>query len=137
MNSFSELTKKKIKIEFSDDDGGNYTLSLDGSMSRDKVLKIMDMVELLGGNEEKEKPSLLSKDTSFGKLYDLIENKFPLGSFTSNDILEVYEDEFNMPIRLSTISTYLSRFEKKKLLSREWSASGWIYKKIRIMPTQV
>lgn len=134
---FSELTKKKIKIEFSDDDGGNYTLSLDGSMSRDKVLKIMDMVELLGGNEEKEKSSLLSKDTSFGKLYDLIEKKFPLGSFTSTDILEVYEDEFNMPIRLSTISTYLSRLEKKKLLSREWSTSGWIYKKIRIMPTQI
>lgn len=134
---FSELTKKKIKIEFSDDEGGNYTLSLDGSMSRDKVLKLMDMVELLGGNEEKEKTSLLSKDSSFGKLYDLIENKFPLGSFTSNDILEVYEDEFNMPIRLSTISTYLSRLEKKKLLSREWSASGWLYKKIRIMLTQI
>lgn len=131
------MTKKKIKIEFSDDEGGNYTLSLDGSMSRDKVLKLMDMVELLGGNEEKEKTSLLSKDSSFGKLYDLIENKFPLGSFTSNDILEVYEDEFNMPIRLSTISTYLSRLEKKKLLSREWSASGWLYKKIRIMPTQI
>lgn len=131
------MTKKKIKIEFSDDEGGNYTLSLDGSMSRDKVLKLMDMVELLGGNEEKEKTSLLSKDSSFGKLYDLIENKFPLGSFTSNDILEVYEDEFNMPIRLSTISTYLSRLEKKKLLSREWSASGWLYKKIRIMLTQI
>lgn len=130
------MTKKKIKIEFSDDDGGNYTLSLDGSMSRDKVLKIMDMVELLSGNEEKEKTSLLSKDTSFGKLYDLIDKKFPLGSFTSSDILETYEDEFKKPIRLSTISTYLSRLEQKKLLSREWSTSGWIYKKIRILSTQ-
>ena len=30
-----------------------------------------------------------------------IENKFPLGSFTSNDILECYEDEYTESIKLS------------------------------------
>lgn len=131
------MTKRKLKIEFNDGEGGNYSLSLDGTMSRDKVLKIMDMVELLGGKEEEnEKTSTLSKNTSFGKIYSLVEKKFPLGSFTSTDILESYEDEFNEPIKLSTISTYLSRLEQKKLLKREWAASGWLYKRTRIMSSQ-
>jgi|TARA_B100001971_G_scaffold106200_1_gene97699 hypothetical protein len=125
-----------MKIEFNDGEGGNYSLSLDGSISRDKILKIIDMVELIDGNEDKEKVQNLSKDTSFGKLYNLIEKKFPLGSFTSTDILETYEDEFNKSIRLSTISTYLARLEQKKLLSREWTTSGWLYKRVRIMSIQ-
>ena len=125
-----------MKIEFNDGEGGNYSLSLDGSISRDKILKIIDMVELIDGNEDKEKVQNLSKDTSFGKLYNLIEKKFPLGSFTSTDILEAYEDELNMTIKLSTISTYLSRLEQKKLLIREWTNSGWLYRRVRIMPIQ-
>ena len=130
------MTKRKIKIEFNDGDGGNYSLSLDGSISRDKVLKIIDMVELIDGNKNDNNKLNLSKDTSFGKIYDLIENKFPLGSFTSTDILEAYEDEFNITIKLSTISTYLSRLEQKKLLIREWTNSGWLYRRVRIMPIQ-
>ena len=130
------MTKKKIKIEFSDGEGANYSLSLDGSLSRDKVLKILDMVELIDGKEDREKVNTLSNETSFGKLYNLVEKKFPLGSFTSTDILETYEDELNISIRLSTISTYLSRLEQKKLLTREWTTSGWLYKKTRSMPIQ-
>ena len=67
-----------MKIEFNDGEGGNYSLSLDGSISRDKILKIIDMVELIDGNEDKEKVQNLSKDTSFGKLYNLIEKKLHL-----------------------------------------------------------
>lgn len=130
------MTRRKLKVEFSDGEGGNYTITLDGSMSRSKVLKIMDMVELFGGKEEQEEPASLSKDTSFGKLYYLIEKKFPLGSFTSTDILEAYEDEYRCPVRLSTISTYLSRFEQKQFLIRQRTSTGWTYRRMRIKPTQ-
>jgi len=132
------LAQRKIKIEFNDGDGGKYTFSLDGSMSREKVLKIMDIVELLGDKEGQEEPQAqsISGDTSFGKLYQLIEKKFPLGSFTSADVLEAYEDEYNKPARLSTISTYLSRLEQKRLLTRQRTASGWIYRRERIGSVQ-
>jgi hypothetical protein len=130
------LTQRKIKIEFNDGDGGKYTISLDGSMSREKVLKMMDIVELLGNKEEQETTQIISGDTSFGKLYQLIEKKFPLGSFTSADVLEAYEDEYNKPARLSTISTYLSRLEQKRLLTRQRTASGWIYRRERIGSVQ-
>ena len=107
-------------------------------MSREKVLKMMDIVELLGNKEGQEELQAqpISGDTSFGKLYQLIEKKFPLGSFTSADILEAYEDEYNRPSRLSTISTYLSRLEQKQLLTRQRTASGWIYRRERIGSVQ-
>ncbi len=132
------MAQRKIKIEFNDGDGGKYTISLDGSMSREKVLKIMDFVELLDDKEGQQEPQaqVISGDTSFGKLYQLIEKKFPLGSFTSADVLEAYEDEYNKPARLSTISTYLSRLEQKRLLTRQRTASGWIYRRERIGSVQ-
>ncbi len=130
------MAQRKIKIEFNDGDGGKYTISLDGSMSREKVLKIMDIVELLGDKAGQEEAQTISGDTSFGKLYQLIEKKFPLGSFTSADVLEAYEDEYNKPARLSTISTYLSRLEQKRLLTRQRTASGWIYRRERIGSVQ-
>ncbi len=125
-----------MKIEFDDGNDGSYTITLEGSMSRDKVLKIIDMVELLGGKEEQEESIQLSKDTSFGKLYQLIENNFPLGSFTSTDILEAYEDEYRRPVRLSTISTYLSRLQQKHLLTRQRTSTGWTYRRARIKSIQ-
>jgi predicted transcriptional regulator len=97
----------------------------------------MDMVELLGDREEQTESIQISNDTSFGKLYHIIEKKFPLGSFRSTDILEAYEDEYRQPIRLSTISTYLSRLQQKQLLTRERTPSGHIYRRLRIKPTQM
>ena len=41
-----------------------------------------------------------------------------LGKFTSSDILEKYEDEYNQPIKLSVISTYLARFTSKNKVER-------------------
>ena len=56
------MTKQKIKIEFSDGEGGNYSLSLNGSISRNKILKIIDMVELIDKNEANFK--FLYKDST-------------------------------------------------------------------------
>jgi hypothetical protein len=42
------LTKqKKIRIELEDVEGDKYNLSLEGSMSRDKIVKTCELMELL------------------------------------------------------------------------------------------
>ena len=42
------ITKqKKIRIELEDVEGGKYNLSLEGSMSRDKIVKACELMELL------------------------------------------------------------------------------------------
>jgi hypothetical protein len=41
------ITKqKKISIELEDAEGGKYNLSLEGSMSRDKIVKACELMEL-------------------------------------------------------------------------------------------
>jgi hypothetical protein len=41
------ITKqKKIRIELEDAEGSKYNLSLEGSMSRDKILKACELMEL-------------------------------------------------------------------------------------------
>jgi len=129
------LAGRRFKVEFDDGEGGRYTLSLDGNVSREKVLKLIDIVDLLGGGEEKPEV-LFSQDTMFGKIYGLIERKFPVGFFSSTDLLETYEDEFGRPIKLSTISTYLSRLQSKGLLNRQRTPTGWLYRRVRINQLQ-
>ena len=39
--------KKKIKIELEDADGGKYNLSLEGNMSKEKIMKVFELMEVL------------------------------------------------------------------------------------------
>lgn len=131
------MVRKRFKIEFEDGSGSKYTIALDGNVTRDKILQLMEFVNIIEEKSDaEERLEIPSKDTSFGKVYSLIEEKFVLGSFTSADIQEAYEDTFNEPIRLSTISTYLARLAEKGMLKREKLGSTWAYRKVRIKPTQ-
>src|SRR5436309_5710845 len=65
------------------------------------------------------------------KIWSIVENKFPFTSFTSTDILEMYTDEYNEPIKLDVIATYLSRYHKKAKLLRNKGGKEWIYKVYR------
>ncbi|MEM4297119.1 MAG: hypothetical protein QW815_01965 [Nitrososphaerota archaeon] len=123
------MPRPKIKVEFEDGEGGKYTISIEGSLSKDKVLKIMDLVELLGVKEEE---GLELGDSTVAKLRRLIDERFPFGSFTSTQLQEAYEDEYNQPIRLATVSTYLARFADQGILCREKMAGCWYYRKVRV-----
>ena len=41
--------KKKIKIEMEDEEGGKYNFSLEGSISRTKILKLYEFMSILDG----------------------------------------------------------------------------------------
>jgi hypothetical protein len=66
-----------------------------------------------------------------------VEGKFPFGGFTSTDILELYEDQYNEPIKLSIISTYLSRYSDRGRLARTRQGKEWVYKITRQSPAQL
>ncbi|MCP8310204.1 MAG: BlaI/MecI/CopY family transcriptional regulator [Candidatus Methylarchaceae archaeon HK02M1] len=102
---------------------------MEGKLSHDKILKIVNMVDLIEGKNEVDQRLTFSLNTQFGRLFNLIEKNFNFGSFTSTDILEAYEDEYNMPIKLSTISTYLQRFMDKGVLVRNRIGIGWSYRR--------
>jgi predicted transcriptional regulator len=146
--------KKKIKIELEDDDGGKYNLSLEGNLSKDKIQKVLQLVESLNISKEesnsltklnptanantiansnqkyanKINPSLNSIES---KIWSIIENNFAFSSFTSSNVVESYEILYGEQLQLSLISTYLSRYYEKNRLMRSKRGKEWIYKLIR------
>jgi predicted transcriptional regulator len=149
--------KKKIKIELEDDDGGRYNLSLEGNLSKDKIQKVLQLVESL--NISKEENSNLST-TDYGlsnntlknmsntnhnqnnnnhllnsiesKVWTLIQNNFAFSSFTSSNVADSYESNYGDQLQLSLISTYLSRYYEKGKLTRVKRGKEWLYKLIRV-----
>lgn len=119
----------KIKIEFNDDSGTKYSFNIQGS-SKNNIQKLLDFAESVSSKSpnRNEQPPI---DTNFAKLYGLLESRFRFGSFTSNDVLKAYEQDFGQTTTHSVISTYLSRMTNRRLLSRTRQGSGWLYKLAR------
>jgi hypothetical protein len=136
--------KKKIKIEFEDAEGSKYNLSLDGDISKNKILKVYELMESLntqvpieGENNGKDRrgsgqgfirpgENLMSVGS---KIWYIIENKFPSSTFTSSDIQDMYEEEYKESMRLDAIATYLSRYANKgKLVRNKKGGKEWLYK---------
>jgi hypothetical protein len=136
--------KKKIKIEFEDAEGSKYNLSLDGDISKNKILKVYELMESLNTRVPIE-GEINGKDRrgigqgyirpgdnliSVGsKIWYIIENKFPSSTFTSSDIQDMYEEEYKESMRLDAIATYLSRYANKgKLVRNKKGGKEWLYK---------
>ena len=112
-----------------DSDGARFDIKIEGNVTRDKVLKIFEMMDLMNIEEEQETTNM---DSVGSKIWHIVDKFFPMGKFTSTTILEKYEDEFNEPVKLSVISTYLSRFSSKGRIDRVRTGREWTYHAIKI-----
>ncbi|MDH3276733.1 MAG: hypothetical protein OEM21_01400 [Nitrosopumilus sp.] len=127
------MAKKRIRIDMEDSDGARYDIKLEGNVTRDKVLKIFEMMDLMNIEEEQE---VINMDSIGAKIWNIIDKFFPMGKFTSTNILEKYEDEYNEPVKLSIISTYLSRFAVKGKIGRIRTGREWTYQTIKLSQKQ-
>ena len=127
------MTRKKIRIDLEDSEGAKYNFSLEGNVTRDKMLKIFELMDLINIEESEESPQL---DSIGSKIWYMVDKHFPLGKFTSSKILEKYEDEYGEPIKLSIISTYLARFATKGKIARERQGREWAYQIIKLAQKQ-
>ncbi len=128
------MPTRKIRVELFDNDGNRYTIAFEGQVTRDKALRLLDLVELLGGAPS-EGPTvsagtnvpnqLLSR---FEKVHLVIQKSFPLIWFSSKELQSVYEQELKEPVSLSTVSTYLSRMASKGMLLRAGGQNSLKYK---------
>ena len=135
------MAQKKIRINLEDTSGGKYKFDLEGNITRDKVLKLFELMDVMDIEQEQETPNF---DTLGGKIWYIIENYFPTGRFTSSLILQKYEDEYNEPdaiyherkkepIKLSVVSTYLARFASQNKTKREKTGREWSYQITRLI----
>ena len=122
------MAKKHIRIDMEDSEGARYDIKLEGNVTREKVLKIFEMMDLM--NIEEEETTNMNSVGS--KIWSIVDKFFPMGKFTSTNILEKYEDEYNEPVKLSVISTYLSRFSSKGRVDRTRTGREWTYQTIKI-----
>jgi len=123
------MAKKRIRIDMEDSDGARFDIKIEGNVTRDKVLKIFEMMDLMNIEEEQETTNM---DSVGSKIWHIVDKFFPMGKFTSTTILEKYEDEFNEPVKLSVVSTYLSRFSSKGRIDRVRTGREWTYQAIKI-----
>ncbi len=126
---------KKMRVEVFDGGGNRYTITFEGNVTREKALRLLDLIELLGGipgvnPNLKETASAYSK---FDKLRSMLEKHFPIVWFSSRDAQLVYEQEFKEPISLSTVSTYLSRMADRGVLAKSGMSNRRRYRAITKM----
>jgi len=123
--------RKRVKVEFVDDNGTRYSLAVEGKVSREKVLKIIDLMELVEGQDSMSQPALDSS-TVFGRLFKLIEDSYAAREFSSADIARDYEEQQGVSIGLSTVSTYLCRLADRGMLKRQKFGNSWVYRRAHL-----
>ena len=128
-------SRKKIKIELEDDEGSKYNLSLEGNFSKEKILQVIELMDLVRSsdsgaitNPKQEKNHTLSVDS---KIWNIIEESFYFNNFTSSDIVNIYKKKYNETIKLSIISTYLARYCAKGKLNRTKRLREYVYNLVR------
>ena len=84
--------RKRIKIELEDEEGTKYTLSLEGAVSRDKLMKAMDMLEVMDVPLERARRAP-DEGTFFGKVQTLLETTFAAGDFSSSEVAREFEEK--------------------------------------------
>lgn len=114
-----------------DSQGDKYNLSLEGNFSKEKVLYIMELIDMVQSGEIQNsnknttaRKEIVSVDS---KIWNIIDQSFHNTSFTSSDIVKFYEEKYKESIKLSVISTYLSRYCTKGKLLRTKKLREYVY----------
>jgi len=132
------MPARKMRVELFDNEGNRYTIAFEGQITRDKAIRLLDLVELLGGmpgetnNNQSSNLATRNNLSRFDKAKLIIQKRFPLIWFSSKEIQSIYEQELKEPISLSTVSTYLSRMTKRGILIRSGESHNLKYKLVSI-----
>jgi len=132
------MPARKIRVELFDGEGNRYTIAFEGQITREKTVRLLDMVELLGGVTNQGANFGPSNGNSnlnvskYEKVKMIIQRSFPIVWFSSKEIQAAFEQEFKEPIGLSTVATYLSRLSNKGVLTKSGNANNLKYKMTRV-----
>jgi len=123
---------RKVRVEVRNGDGNRYAITFEGNITKEKAAQLLDLVELLGGASDNIKnENKTSTSSKFEQIRFLVEKHFAFTWFSSRDIQACYEREFQQPINLSTVSTYLARMADRGYLLRDGLGNNRKYKLAR------
>jgi hypothetical protein len=112
------LPSRRFKLEFYDPDGIKHIITVDGQITREKIGKLLDMVELMAGTPKANAAALGLSTRKFDRLASTIFSRLKTSEFTSTDAKRAFEASFDEKILLSTVSTYLVRLVDRGVLER-------------------
>jgi hypothetical protein len=128
LNPILSISRKKIRIELEDENGEKYNLTLQGTLSKEKIVNLIEFVQLFEKNSITTSSEHREGDRNLAsKLWNLITENFRYHTFTSSDLARIYKDVYYDSIQLSIASIYLSRFYLKKQLTRIKNGKQWVY----------
>lgn len=122
------MRPRRLKVEFYDSDGVRHSIAIDGPVTREKVGKILDLVELMSGTPQSSATVLGLSPRKFDKLASTIISRLKGRSFTSGEARRAFETTFREKIPLSTVSTYLTRLADRGILERQQEKLGLVYR---------
>jgi hypothetical protein len=134
------MPSRKMRVELFDGEGNRYTVAFEGRITREKAVRLLDMVELLSGMSGEEDSSginlgfSMSGSSKFDKVRAIILRHFPIVWFSSREVQLTYEQEVKEPISLSTVATYLARMAGKGMLLKAGSSRSLKYKALQAFP---
>ena len=117
---------RRLKVEFYDGDGVRHSITIDGPVTREKVGKLLDIVEVMSGTPRATALSLSPR--KFDRLASTVISRLKGKEFTSTDAKNTFETDFSEKIPLSTVSTYLSRLVDRGVLEREQEGASVRYR---------
>jgi hypothetical protein len=132
------MRAKRIRLSIEGVDGAKYTIIAEGSFRQETVLGLLATLHGAAPDEigTPSNLDLLQGDTIQARVARLIEERFNLGSFSSADLKEAFEERYRQPISLSAAATYLSRLASRGLLHRQRNGPSWLYRVSRRSPLQ-
>lgn len=121
------MRPRRLKVEFYDSEGVRHSIAIDGPVTREKVGKILDLVELMDGTSRASPTALGISQRKFDKLTSMIISQLKDRAFSSTEAKSAFESSFREKITLSTVSTYLTRLSDRGVLNREQWSDGLVY----------
>lgn len=115
-------------MEFYDAEGVRHSIAIDGPVTREKVGRVLDLVELMGGTSRASPTALGLSQRKFDRLTSMIISQLKDKAFSSTEVRKLFESSFREKIPLSTVSTYLARLSDKGVLDREAQSVGLVYR---------
>jgi len=127
------MPARKMRVELFDGEGNKYSVAFEGQITREKALRLLDLVELLGGSVNPETNSMVPNNrfSKYEKVRALIQKAFPIVWFSSKEVQAAYEQELKEPISLSTVATYFARMANKGLLMKAGAPNRLKYKLVQ------
>jgi hypothetical protein len=128
--------QKRVRFELTDEKGVKHIHIVEGPISREDLMKTMDALELMD-LATADSPLNPDAGTFFGKVQTLLQTSFAAGDFSSSDVAREFEEKYGQPVKLSTISTYLSRLADRQYIRREKFGNSWVYRRVYLKPAQM